>query len=222
MSKKLTLNTMKDIATPQHSPIIIPFYNENGEPVNIEFDTYLSLTEMSRFVDAVADGVFTYLDDYIPEYRDVWTFIALIQISNIPIPKKKTEDGDSIIDIKTAYEWMQKLGIVERLKNQDETLGDLLTLFDKLDRMITDKIKFKKAEILALPKAEFQNVCSTVENFFSMISEFGEKFKMSDSKEWLETAKKIASKDEKEITNAIIDFNTRKEVEVETEDKTEE
>ena len=223
MSKKLTLNTIKDITTIKPSPTIVPFYNENGEEVNIEFDTNLSISEITEFVDIVSDGVFTYLDEYVPEQRDLHTFFALMNISNIPIPKKKTSDGESTIDVKVIYEWMQKLDIVNRLHNQDVKLGNLLPLFNKLDRMITEKIEFKKQEILAFPKAEFQNICYTVQNFLTMISEFGEKLKMTDMAELLENTKKISNMDESKIANAVIDIQTRKEVEVEeVEDKTQE
>lgn len=218
MSKKLTLNDMKNIAPLDPSLTIVQFDSVNGENVNIEFDTNLSITEMSNFVDTVADGVFTYLDDYIPEYRDLWTFVALIKISNMPLPKKKNKEEESVVDYKIAYAWMQKLDIVNRLRDQDESFCKLLPLFNNLDRMITDKIEFKKKEILAFPKAEFQNICSTVNNFIGSLSELSEKLKNVDLNKVAEDTSKIANKDEKELANAIIDIQTRKEVDVENKD----
>ena len=211
MSKKLTLNQMKAIAMPDHSPTIITRYTDNGEEINLEFDTNLSITETSRFVDTVADNVFTYLDEYIPEYKDVWTFIALIQISNMPLPKKKVKDGDDIIDIKTAYDWMHKLNIIDRLRNQDENLGGLLILFNKINPMIADKIEFKKQEILSAQKADLLKTQFELERLTDLFSNIGEQFSEVDINELAETAKEIANKDEKELVNNIISIQSAKD-----------
>lgn len=211
MSNKLTLNKMKSIAVPKKKPTIITYYTEENEEINIEFDTNLSLIDMSNFVDTVVKELFMEDGEYIPEYRDVMTFIALIGISNIPIPKKKTKEGIDYVDVKTAYEWMQKLSIMEMLKCQDERLGELVWLYNKLNQIIDEKIEFKKQEVFATLKADLQRTYNEIEKFTNVMYEFQDKIKDVDLAEMSNVAKSLASKDEREIVNTIVEIRSKQD-----------
>lgn len=207
MSKKLTLNNMKDIcATNKQDKIEFDF----GEQKVITIKTDLSLTEISTIVDSTVERVFTVDGDYIPEYLDVATFLSIIQVaSNLPIPKKNIEvDGEKVevVDLKLCHEWMYKTNLLKQLESDK-----YITIFSEIYAMIHAKVEFKKQQII-----NKNPLADLIENINGIITKFGESFDGIDIKDAIGKLGSIGSIDEKNLVDAFIDSKEKQsEVDVE-------
>ena len=204
MSNKLTLNKIKSIKELEKEIVSLSYKTKDGEDVEINFNTNLSFSEECVFIDFIMDLIFTYDDEYHPEYREVATFMAMIKyMCNIPMPMKKV-DGDSQYDILTCAEWMNKLNIFNEC-SKNVKLSNFLT---KINKIISDKIEFKKQDILCTQKYQLQEAEFKLERLIEVFSNLGEQFEQVDLKELAKNTDNIANKDEKKLAEAVVDIRT--------------
>ena len=142
----ITLNAMKEISKNKNTEVEFTY----GETV-IKINTKLSLNEKSTFIDRVVGSCFIG-DDFQPEYVDLMTFVTLIQLcSNVNIPKTKAD----YLDLNTLYDWMVGTKLIDKIHQfgyEAEDISDerdLYNWFADLEQCISDKIEFKKQQVLS-------------------------------------------------------------------------
>lgn len=200
MSKKLTLANMNAIAGTPLSPANFTFKAKDGADIVITIDPNIGLAQTSAFVDSVADAVFTPDGDYIPEYRDLATFIAVIrELSNIPLPKK----GDTV-DMVMCHKWMLATGLLKKFRDED-LIDDFGSWFYELEELISNKIDFKKKELMARHQSNYFYFESKLEGLINTFSSIGEQFASIDLNETMDVAKKLVATDTEKIASAIVD-----------------
>lgn len=199
MSKKLTIANMNAIAGVHLPTANFTYTVKDGSEITITIDPNVSLSQISNFVDSVVEAVFTVDGDYIPEYRDLATFIAVIrELSNIPLPTK-----DANVDVVACYKWMLATNLLNKLEERDDEIG--IWFFD-ITQLITSKIEFKKQEIMAKHQSNYSYFEGKLEELISAFSRLGEQYADLDINETIDIARKIARKDEAQIVNAVIDI----------------
>lgn len=199
MSKKLTLANMNAIAGAPLSPVNFVYRTKDDTEITIIIDPNIGLAQTSAFVDSVADAVFTEDGDYIPEYRNLATFIAVIrELSNMPLPEK-----DDIVDMVTCHKWMLATSLLDDMRAFDDAFGEW---FFRIERMVTSKIEFKKQEIMAKHQSNYAYFEGKLEELINAYSSLGEQFASLDMNETMGIARKIASTDVEKVTSAIIDI----------------
>lgn len=212
MSKKLTLSKMNSIITVRYPAVVLEFKTEKDETIEITLDVNIGLSGESHFIDSIASGVFTDSGEYVPEYVDPMTFIAVIHhLSNMPIPENK----DGTIDINACYEWMNTTDILGTLRGHSQTEvcdfgcnfpSAIVEWFGKMEKLISEKIEFKKQEAIARHQSDYNDYMQKLDTLIDAYSALGEKYAELDLDEMMGFAKSIAGKSEKEIASAVIDI----------------
>lgn len=202
-------NTNKEKASRQKSDLlfslnkndkfIFPLQIDEENVLNITFKTNLSLLEIQNFVDMAAAGVFTPDNDYVPEFKEVAFFHAvMLIITDLEIPTKKYK-SKSIIDLEKIAE-LETI-ILGKLYDQDpdnlninnKLLEELKSLIALLRHMVNEKIEFKKDNIAKSTK--FDGFINSLNNLLITLKEKAEQFNFDNVDNILPYIKKLSNKD---------------------------
>lgn len=194
----ITLNAMKEISKNKNTEVEFTY----GETV-IKINTKLSLNEKSTFIDRVVTSCFIG-DDFQPEYVDLMTFATLLQMnSNVNIPKTR----DDYLDLNTLYDWMVGTKLIDKIHQfgyeADDISNerDLYNWFADLEQCISDKIEFKKQQILSQKQSPMDELFTTINN---LVSSLGDNFKGVDIQSLVTSLSSIKNIDEKSLLDAMI------------------
>ena len=212
----ITLNAMKEISKNKNTEVDFTY----GETV-IKINTKLSLNEKSTFIDRVVGSCFIG-DDFQPEYVDLMTFVTLLQInSNVNIPKTKAD----YLDLNTLYDWMVGTKLIDKIHQfgyeADDISNerDLYNWFADLEQCISDKIEFKKQQILSQKQSPMDELFVNLNKY---ITAFGEQFNPETLKEMLPIFQQLAKNgkyDEKAMMDAWLDRQSKENDIVMSENK---
>ena len=212
----ITLNAMKEISKNKNTEVEFTY----GETV-IKINTKLSLNEKSTFIDRVVGSCFIG-DDFQPEYVDLMTFVTLLQInSNVNIPKTKAD----YLDLNTLYDWMVGTKLIDKIHQfgyEAEDISnerDLYNWFADLEQCISDKIEFKKQQILSQKQSPMDELFVNLNKY---ITAFGEQFNPETLKEMLPIFQQLAKNgkyDEKAMMDAWLDRRSKENDIVMSENK---
>lgn len=212
----ITLNAMKEIAKTKLQKVSFTY----GETV-IEIDPNLNLNQKSTFIDRVVTSCFIG-DDFQPEYVDLMTFATLLQMnSNVNIPKTR----DDYLDLNTLYDWMVGTKLIDKIHQfgyeADDISNerDLYNWFADLEQCISDKIEFKKQQILSQKQSPMDELFVNLNKY---ITAFGEQFNPETLKEMLPIFQQLAKNgkyDEKAMMDAWLDRQSKENDIVMSENK---
>lgn len=212
----ITLNAMEKISINKNTEVDFTY----GETV-IKINTKLSLNEKSTFIDRVVGSCFIG-DDFQPEYVDLMTFVTLIQLcSNVNIPKTKAD----YLDLNTLYDWMVGTKLIDKIHQlgyeADDISNerDLYNWFADLEQCISDKIEFKKQQILSQKQSPMDELFVNLNKY---ITAFGEQFNPETLKEMLPIFQQLAKNgkyDEKAMMDAWLDRQSKENDIVMSENK---
>ena len=212
----ITLNAMKEISKNKNTEVEFTY----GETV-IKINTKLSLNEKSTFIDRVVNSCFIG-DDFQPEYVDLMTFVTLIQLcSNVNIPKTKAD----YLDLNTLYDWMVGTKLIDKIHQfgyEAEDISDerdLYNWFADLEQCISDKIEYKKQQILSQKQSPMDELFVNLNKY---ITAFGEQFNPETLKEMLPIFQQLAKNgkyDEKAMMDAWLDRQSKENDIVMSENK---
>ena len=212
----ITLNAMKEISKNKNTEVEFTY----GETV-IKINTKLSLNEKSTFIDRVVGSCFIG-DDFQPEYVDLMTFVTLLQInSNVNIPKTKAD----YLDLNTLYDWMVGTKLIDKIHQfgyeADDISNerDLYNWFADLEQCISDKIEYKKQQILSQKQSPMDELFVNLNKY---ITAFGEQFNPETLKEMLPIFQQLAKNgkyDEKAMMDAWLDRQSKENDIVMSENK---
>lgn len=183
----------------KNDKFIFPIQVDEENVLNITFKTNLSLLEIQNFVDIAAAGVFTPDNDYVPEFKEVAFFHAvMLIITDLEIPTKKYK-SKSIIDLEKIAD-LETI-ILGKLYDQDpdnlninnKLLEDLKNLIARLRHMVNEKIEFKKDNIAKSTK--FDSFINSLNNLLITLKEKAEQFNFDNVDNILPYIKKLSNKD---------------------------
>lgn len=189
---KISVNQMDKIVELNKVDIQHISYETGDGVVEIDVSPYLSLSDRDGFINDVADVVFSN-GVYKPSRLNfVYKYCLLAYCTNVNLPK----------DAEKISKMINTIDIADRV---DEIINDKYLYSD-----ILDEIEFRKNSYLKNSKAdEFISSLTALIDNFNKIAESDE-FKGQNLNEIVDTIKKLADKDEHEITSAILDFNEEK------------
>ena len=149
---QLTYEQVKKLYNPTQGIVTIN-YQVGGEAIPVQLKTALNLVDTSAFVDCVILGSFTEDGDYIPKYRELMMFGAVLRfLSNVPLPE--TEDfecKEKMLDLAALYELMNSMDLIPHIRamynSKDEAERRLWKLFDRLECMVIEKLKFRRQQM---------------------------------------------------------------------------
>jgi hypothetical protein len=125
-------------------------YVIDGDEIEIEFKTYLTLPEMSQIVDNTVSECFT-SDGYAPEYKEVVFIKNFIDVAtNLPVPMMNSGRTDEhnkpikIVDLKKVHE----LAVMFKFYRPYDGMPALCELVSTLRRLIDEKLEYQKQLII--------------------------------------------------------------------------
>jgi len=201
MSKKITLNQMKEISKSTLNKWIIPY--DNG--INIEINPNLSYQDYIKFIEEASSVVDE--DIYSPMHSELLKFVYLVKYcSNIPMPKLRDENGKKTNenDLATLYKWMVSTDLLTMIRSKD---CPLCQWFHNLECCIDQKIEYKKQRNIHNQSFDKLNVELT-----ELISNINKKVESFDMEDIMSTLIEIApafmkfqdNSDLKELGKAIV------------------
>lgn len=160
---------------PNHTSSIT-YEMADGQKFDVELKRYMTIDDKNTFVDRVANGCFDDEDEYHPEYREAIFQITVLQmLTNIPAFSKKVAELDSlgeqtgkklkIVDIDRTYDLCRCLNLYEKVHD-----SVFCSLYDELQRLVTEKIIFKQQRILMGEKKQLERTRAEFDNGLALIN----------------------------------------------------
>jgi hypothetical protein len=208
---KLTIKQVKDKIKNYNSNPIKFTFGSDDYAIDVEFKPSLSLVEESIFIDRVCSNSFDSEGNYLPEYESLMFTATMLQMmSNFPIPKKKSQDKNEILDLETIKQFDNIYHFKNSILNPDKISieNKFIDYIDHLEDMVADKIEYIKEQNLR--KSKLNELYDEVK---TQINKFGNKFDGIDMKQFVEDLHKIAGMignvDNKIIVDEIIKLNSK-------------
>lgn len=136
--------------------------------IEITVKTELTSAEKAEFVEKVVDSAYIN-GEYIPQFADTAFTVEFAEyLTDLPLPKKESEDGGEVIDVDECCKIMNRLNIVGEAIEQNEQLYKLhYMLKDEIDK----KIKYKNGMITAFAASDTgsEGLIANVNRFIDLL-----------------------------------------------------
>ncbi len=173
----------------------------NEKAFEIKLKTFMTIDEISTFIDRVVNGCFDSEDDFRPEYIEPIFHATLLQmLTNVPIFTKKMESLENntkidVVDIEKTYR------LALNLKLWEKEFDSFRTLYSTLWDLVNEKLNFQKQRVLVGEKKTLEKAKEDLENGIALINSIGNKL----NETMIETIKNTNT------TKAVDEFSDRVE-----------
>lgn len=177
--------------------VILNYVSKDSE-FSVSINPYLTLDEISTFVDRVVNHCFID-DNYYPEYKDAIFKITFMQMcTNIPVP---TEEEN--INIQASIDIMDKFNLIENAKSK---FSEVDRLINKLEQNIEEKIKFVINQKLSQERSKLVEAISVMDSYTKIMEKTFDGVNINELlKSTTVISNKLQNIPEKDVVNTIVD-----------------